>query len=981
MCLLISSSYSIGNTQHILYLTSFPSGIEWGDTLMDGLTHRIKENEENDNMVLDSYRIDELQENTRPEVKTSIVNIIHEKISNRHIDLIVTGDTRAYSFVIDNRQLLNAENIPIIFTGFLSDDPNIIYKRYPKTLGIVRRLSIKEQVDLIQYLNRNDYNTPIAVIYDYSKEVDNIQNIITKEGGYGKNKLVFIPFLSRDDLKYSLDDIGKTNLIVFISAVKPKFGPPFKSSKEAVKFISTISNNSQIYVMRNTDVSDEVLGGVVSDANTLIDLIYDFSKKILIEHKDIETIHNVDPVPKYTIINYEQIKKQNIDSSFIPTGSVIINDPFSSIKKNIGLLVSILTVISLQSGLIILMVVFYLKYKRTTIELRGSLSDYNILFNKINLPFLSLNMKEFIKTASDVSSDNIYRNFSDTSKIIDKISVAMVNSAARGIFRCEDGLLSPLSAFFTKESKVKIVMAFISSWLDVAVKEITVEVDIIRHDRSVINAIISCPSLHAMNENMILPVIVQDITEKRRIERNYINLSLYDSLTGLPNKANLNNAFNTFISDIKENEKLILFLLDIDRFKYVNDALGHIAGDELLKIIAKRLEINLNPSDFISRLGGDEYCILSKYTVNDQFSLESVINSISKKIQRFMEGVFTVYGQAVYITAGIGIAVIPDHSTTFLDALSKADTALYSAKELGKGKYKIYTPEMGIAQKKIVQLDTELQIALNNDEFMLMYQPLVSCCGVVYGAEVLVRWRRADGTIVPPNIFIKQAEDTQFIIPLGKRIIEKACNDWVKTNLNIPIAINVSAIQLHEEGFVDFVRQTIINTGIPSRFLELEFTESILLSRNLDVFRRLTELIEMGIKFSLDDFGTGYSSVVSIAELPISKIKIDKSFVDLLPSKRGISLIHAIIQISDTFELKIVAEGVEKEEQVKILCSLGCDYIQGYFFGKPMTIDDFVKFKTNRSIGVSYERKIDKILIDPVGQRGIDNILFGPQSE
>ena len=423
---------------------------------------------------------------------------------------------------------------------------------------------------------------------------------------------------------------------------------------------------------------------------------------------------------------------------------------------------------------------------------------------------------------------------------------------------------------------------------------------------------------------------MKDIQEKLR------HNVYHDSLTGLPNWLCLSEHMQDIIKAKKDGLCALLYV-DSDNFKFINDTLGHSYGDKLIIRMGKRLSSIMRKNQQIYRLGGDEF-IICYYDVR---SLKDV-EEFAEKIIRNFNKPFVIAGSTLYVTVSVGIAIYPDHGTNTEDLLRHADLAMYKAKAEGKNRYYIYNRDLQVEFDKRMKIEKNLRGALGNNEFFLHYQPQVDLLeGKITGFEALIRWNNPELGFVSPLDFINIAEETHLIIPIGQWVLRNACLFLKKLNdmghQNLMIAVNVSILQLLQDDFVDMVLAVIEEFGLKPRQLELEITESIMMQSFQNIRTRLLQLRKAGVRIALDDFGKGYSSLSYLGQLPINTLKIDKSFIDaLLTGKMGESFIDTIVMMGRKMGLVVLAEGVEKKEQMEYLMKHKCHRAQGYYISKPM---------------------------------------------
>jgi diguanylate cyclase (GGDEF)-like protein/PAS domain S-box-containing protein len=441
-----------------------------------------------------------------------------------------------------------------------------------------------------------------------------------------------------------------------------------------------------------------------------------------------------------------------------------------------------------------------------------------------------------------------------------------------------------------------------------------------------------------------------DITGIKKSKSELEHLAHHDALTDLPNRLLLLSRLEHAISRAKRHDsKGAVLFLDLDRFKNVNDSLGHPAGDELLLAVAKRLGKRMRDSDTLARLGGDEFVVLLEEIPGPQ----TAANVAQALLAHFAEPFELSNDQEVYIGTSIGISIFPDDSDKSNELIQHADAALYQAKNDGRGVYRFYTAALTEAANARLAMERDLRRALERDEFILHYQPLVSISDRrICGVEALVRWQEPTRGLIPPSSFIPIAEETGIIVPLGDRILRMACRQmkrWVDLGLSLKtIAVNLSPRQFQQEDLAEQISAILVETGLDPRYLELEITEGALLGDTLENEQKLASLKALGLRIAIDDFGTGYSSLAYLKRFPIDKLKIDQSFVRDIPDDvADKEIAAAIIAMAKNLHLEVLAEGVETEQQYSFLRNLACDTAQGYLFSRPLPPDRLTELVMN----------------------------------
>jgi diguanylate cyclase (GGDEF)-like protein/PAS domain S-box-containing protein len=449
--------------------------------------------------------------------------------------------------------------------------------------------------------------------------------------------------------------------------------------------------------------------------------------------------------------------------------------------------------------------------------------------------------------------------------------------------------------------------------------------------------------------------ICTDITERKmaedavREQQSRLNfMAFHDALTGLPNRSLFYDRFNHGLSRAQRNRgKLALMLIDVDRFKSVNDSLGRDAGDQLLKVVARKVAKTLRKTDTVARIGGDEFIVILE-NINGVADARRVATKLLARIAEPIE----VAGEKVQSSASIGISVYPQDGHAADELLKRADIAMHKAKESGKNNYLYYTEGMDSSAVRFLVVEKDLRTAIEEDQLCLYYQPQVDLqTGDLVGVEALVRWNHPERGLILPSHFIPLAEETGLIVPLGEWLLRKAGEQqkrWMASGKYVgKIAVNLSPRQLRQRDFADRLGQILEEIGLPPRYLELEITETSAMEHAGETINMLTKLNQMGLSLAIDDFGTGYSSLAYLKRFPIQKLKIDRSFIhDIHTDQNDASIANSIIGLAHNMMLNVVAEGVENEQQASWLRKRGCDQAQGYLYAQPIPAEKLERFFT-----------------------------------
>jgi len=448
--------------------------------------------------------------------------------------------------------------------------------------------------------------------------------------------------------------------------------------------------------------------------------------------------------------------------------------------------------------------------------------------------------------------------------------------------------------------------------------------------------------------------VAMDITDRKLAEQRIAHMAHHDALTGLPNRVLLRDRIQQAIAHAhRSGSQLAVLFIDLDRFKTINDSLGHQLGDRLLQSVASRILVCVREGDTVARVGGDEFVI-----VIPGLQSSSDASTVAAKILDVLASAFHLHGNDLHVAASIGISLYPADGADAETLMRNADTAMYHAKDSGRGNFQFFTQHMNVAAQQRLTLETALRRAIENREFELHYQPLFDLRDrSITGLEALLRWTPPGRPMVPPGEFISAAEESGLIVPIGEWVLREALKQakmWQTAERSLMIAVTVSANQLARSNFVERLRRLLQDTGLDPGLLELEVTEGVIIEGAGDARAALDQIAALGVGIAIDDFGTGYSGLAYLKRLPIDTVKIDQSFVrDLTVDPDDAAIVTAIVVMAKSLEVDVIAEGVETEEQLAHLIALGCERAQGYLLARPMNAAAITKLLARTSAQVA----------------------------
>ncbi|PKM51450.1 MAG: diguanylate cyclase [Firmicutes bacterium HGW-Firmicutes-7] len=858
-------------------------------------------------------------------------------------DAIIVGDDNALQFAMDYQEELFNE-IPIVFLGINDRERAEKANANKYMTGLIEEMSLVENIEIAYQFNPKAKR--VFAIVD---------NTLTGQGDQRQFEMAkpSFPDLAFELLNVSeytyetfgdrLQQVEQDTILLFLSMNQDSTGEYMDLEKEFL-FLKD-HTNVPVYRASIWGVGQGLMGGKMISYEAIgeisANLVMDIFSGI-----PVESFPLIEETPYYYVFDYNLIQRYQIDEALIPEGAVLINKENHPLEKYRKVIVAIGVVFVL---LTILTVVFIIDNIRRRViqralaesneelsaayeELAASDEEMRIQYEIIQQHVQEvriLNKKYEIAIEStdsavwemdlETESVTISENFSN---IVDKKVPLQEN-----IFELLDLVVKP-------EYKEKIIQEY-RNYLNGKIEEINIQVPTNDKGKTKKWLLIRGKGITDVKEDMKkMHGILLDITKMKEQEKYIEHLARHDYLTQLPNRLRFMEELD---AELKNGKPGAVLLLDIDNFKRINDTLGHVYGDKLLKEISKRLSTISGDNMLIARLGGDEFLILVS-NVSDS----EIIDKYIEKIRSAFEAVFSVEGKDNYVNFSMGITCYPCDSNDINQLIMDADTAMYKVKNSGKNNHAYYYEAMKKEIKTKIKIENILRTALKEDRFMLLYQPQVEAqTGLIIGFEALLRLKDHQ---ISPGEFIPIAEETGLIVEIGRWVAKEAVGQiasWRDKGYKEKIvAINFSSKQLRDKEYINFIKQLLTDYKVGAEFVEIEITENILLENNKQTLAFLQELKEAGLSIALDDFGTGYSSLNYLTYMPVDKIKLDKSINDKFLDFENNKVMDNLILLAHSLNLKITAEGIEEWSKFLKLQNGGCDYIQGYLFSKPLKRED-----------------------------------------
>ncbi|CAM4413783.1 ABC transporter substrate binding protein [Paenibacillus typhae] len=947
--------------KNVLVLHSYHKGFAWTDEQGAGIEQTLK-SAPGQPLIYSEYM--DWKRYPGQENLEHFYQTIKLKYQSVHIDAIMTTDDAALSFAIKYRGEI-LDNAPIIFSGINELGVENLGKPGNIT-GVIEKISPARTLEMALEINPEIKN--VYILYDNS------------ESGLSTGQMVMEQISSLDPALhlYPLNRLSKQEIIDQVSALSSDsivlmttyYSDSTGRTVEFDQFSSELGERSSVPVYHIYDfgLNHGAFGGSLISGLIQGQTAAGLAVRIL-EGEQANQIPIVNNSSVRSVFDYNELQRFGVSVKKLPEGSEVINKPFSFYDTYKGLVLSIIAAFAVLVSFILILLFYVQLVKKIRSNLEKSNERFALATYGSDAVIWDLDMSNMVYYFSDswyellgYERDEVNEAHGGWRDLIhpedgEEESRQRTNhlEGRTSYYYCEFRLRGKSGEYKWFQTRGKVLrnaegrfVRFAGSMVDVTDRKGYES----KLQMSYQELESTYEELTALQDELLEQYnkVVENQSLLQTSEEKYRQLAYNDVLSGLPNRLSLAEALELFI---KENAggHAALFFLDIDNFKYINDTLGHTFGDELLVKVGERLLQLGDERSRHFRFGGDEFVILFQ----DNRGFSEVIKYAETLVQGFKEP-FELEASIVHISTSIGIAQYPENGVNAEELLKNADIAMYKAKEAGKGTYVVYGRDMQQHFDERMVIESHLRNAIANQELSLHYQPLVDTASAeIWGFEALIRWNSPALGFVSPLSFIKIAEDCRLIVPIGEWVLRTACRFIKELNSQSKgryhISVNISVIQLMLEDFTDMVLGILKETGLAPQYLELEITESIFMESFEAISSKLEALKEKGIGIALDDFGTGYSSLSYLKQLPITTLKIDKSFIDSIDSPNNMSLARSIVTIGHDMGLNVTAEGVETPEQLAFLERTRCDKIQGYFISRPIPQKDVADWVKERRVG------------------------------
>lgn len=934
-------------SKNVLILNSYHNGYRWTDEVSDSVKNSLQK----DSRVKDLYiEYIDWKRNGKNELIDLLIPLYSYKYNKINIDVILTTDDMALEFALKQREKLFSD-APIVFSGVSKSNAKKITQNYSRVSGVYEEAdpdgTLKMALRDIPFLKR------IFIIHDKTETsmgiAKDIEQFFKNSPRDKEIEREYLGDYTFEELKNMVSTFPENSVIFLPSYAVDKGG--LKLTPEEFARILSKTSSVPIYGMYDHMLGSGILGGSLLSGK----IQGNMAAKIVLRLFDGVDIKMITPMETKSVFegyDYLQMKRFGLDLKHHTKNPVIINKPFSFfdtyrvLVTTSGIIFSLL----LAASLILIASI----RRRTNAESELKKSNDRLAESKSEL---NRRVEEIIESRKELEfSREKYRLVAEAARDViwewDLFSdVRVYPKKLYDMLGYNEKALSRTSLWNTiiHPEDLKSVNETINNYLEG-------KTDFYSHDYRIRKAngeyiwIQGTGKVLRNTEGKATHFFgaITDITELKTNQERVGNLAYFDSLTGLANRVKLNEEIDKIINENRnKNEEYLLIFIDMDNFKYINDSFGHLTGDIILMESGTRISKFVSNPGIAARFGGDEFVLFIKCK-------ESELEEKIKNLQAVFYRPFLIQGRPFYISISIGAVLYPRDGNNFVELIKNADTAMYSSKESGKGRFSIFKPSMDMQVINHIDLQNKVKDALENKRFFLYYQPHIDLVdGQLKSFEVFSRCKNSDGSFLPPESFISSSEQSGFIVPLGKVILRESFKKIYEFNKDLKkkiiFSINISIVQLTYSGFVDELLSILEENNVEPGLVELEISEFILVEYFESILNRFKMLKEKGFRLAIDNFGTGHSSLIYLRQLPFDTIKIDRSLIaEIINLDEEYLIVNAIINLAKNMWIDVIAVGVENEIQKEYLIRHGCNNIQGYIISKPSPMDEMDKELINK---------------------------------
>lgn len=925
---------------NVLILNSYNKGLPWTDEQTDGIIGGLR-GSDLDTSVFVEYL--DWKNNPSPENLRLLYELLKSRYAGKKIDLVMTTDDAALEFALRHRKEIFGA-APVVFSGVYPRAAEIITASEINVTGVYENLDIEGTIRLMVALNPGLQQ--IYLLFDNTESGSITWAPVEKTAPRVKQGLsvVSLNYLSHEDIAAKLGALPDYTAVLVTSYSRDING----FTMEPERYVRYFAANSSVpvYITYDFESGYGAVGGSVLSGRLQGEEAAKLAVKILKGERAANMIP-VDVQDSVTVIDYQQMLKFNLPVDKVPENAVFVNRPLSFFEQNrrvVGIAVTVFVVMTVYIGLLTQNIRRRMAaeagLKKSNEELAGLYEEVLASQEELQAQYHTLaatqtalqESEERYKLSLDGANDGLW----DWDIVADEMFLSERCAELLGLNAHKVSGLERLFATAVPVGEQGRVIDALRGHLAGETPYFYSEHRIITPGGVKWLLARGKAQVDGAGRPVRMAGSITDISERKKSEDAVEYLAYHDPLTSLANRTALNNKLRAVLAAPAGGPRGAVVFIDLDNFKVINDTFGHSYGDRLLIEVSRMLQRIDGGRHFIARVGGDEFFVLLEGA-----NSRAEVAAFAEKVLAIFARPLVVDAMTFYVSVSVGLTMYPEDGTTAEELFKNADLAMYKAKDLGRSRYAFFEQTMDDAVRRKMAMERELREAIISDEFRLWYQPLINLgTGKIKGFEALIRWQSGSRTIMPGD-FIKVAEETGLIVPIGDWVLKSAC-DFAKRlreqgRGNLMVTVNISVVQLMRSDFVPWVLETIAAAGVPPAGIGLEITESLLME-SFEVHReKLSEIRQSGVRIYLDDFGTGYSSLKYLRRLPVDTIKIDKSFIDdLTAADDEREIVGSIVALARRAGLKVVAEGVETEYQMAKLRRYNCEAVQGYYFSKPV---------------------------------------------